>query len=798
MSLTIALLAPSPVPYTPGGAENLWQGLQQAIKEHTSHSVECLNLPSPERNFSELLSSYRRFSELDLRHFDVVISGKYPAWMIDHPHHVCYMLHKLRGVYDTYSRTGLPTALPELPAVLQPLKTLLSARPERALLADLFSLCELGLDRFPQLFAFPGPLTRAVVHQLDAIAQRPGAIKHYAAISATVAARQQYFPSGEPVSIIHPPISGKQPTPGKHQYVFTASRLDKPKRIDWLIDAYQQVSTDVPFKIAGTGPQTEHLKAATRNDPRIEWLGHVSDAELQAYYSDAMFVPFVPDDEDYGLITLEAMHAAKAVLTTSDAGGVTELVENGVTGNICQPSPSAIATVMQQWLDDPVPVQNMGQAGYQKAQEINWHAAVNQLLARSEVMLSGQRRSHLCRRHIVVTATLPAWPVQGGGQSRLFHLYREVAKHCPVTLVALGDEDSDQWLAPNFRQIVRRYTDTQHRISGGIYNATGAEISDVLAEVTTCANLSFMHTLQRVCSNASLAIVSHPYLHRAIRAVWAGPLVYEAQDVEYDVKSSALQHSENGRRLLRRIARLEKDCLQDSRATLVCAQEDAQRFQQLYQISGAMIEVPNGTDCSAIPFTPLTQRYQTLAALGIKVDVILFMGSRHLPNVEAAHQVIELAKQLPEYEFWLMGSVCDHPDFLSVPSNVRRLGMVSEPMRLQVLATATLALNPMLSGSGTNLKMLDYTAAGLNVISTEFGLRGLKFNDKQDLIIADIGDFLRKIPAFLQLEADKKLALAQSARATTESLYDWEACARPFVQCLTELEAEQGWAQFTG
>ena len=45
------------------------------------------------------------------------------------------------------------------------------------------------------------------------------------------------------------------------------------------------------------------------------------------------------------------------------------------------------------------------------------------------------------------------------------------------------------------------------------------------------------------------------------------------------------------------------------------------------------------------------------------------------------------------------------------------------------LETADVAVNPMLTGSGTNLKMLDYMAAGIPVITTRVGARGLDIPD---------------------------------------------------------------------
>ncbi|HCO61624.1 MAG TPA: glycosyltransferase, partial [Porticoccaceae bacterium] len=109
--MKIAVVAPGSVPYTIGGAEKLWWGLVDHINSLTSYDAELVKLSSPERTFPELMASYRRFSELDLSGFDRIISTKYPAWMVDHPDHVVYMQHKLRGLYDAYHFCGKPKQL---------------------------------------------------------------------------------------------------------------------------------------------------------------------------------------------------------------------------------------------------------------------------------------------------------------------------------------------------------------------------------------------------------------------------------------------------------------------------------------------------------------------------------------------------------------------------------------------------------------------------------------------------------------------------------------------------------------
>ena len=100
--MRIGIIAPSPVPYQRGGAENLFETLQRQINEKPGHLCELLKLPSREHGFFDLLRSYRDFMLLDVDHFDKVIVCKYPAWMVRHKVKIVYLQHTLRGLYDTW------------------------------------------------------------------------------------------------------------------------------------------------------------------------------------------------------------------------------------------------------------------------------------------------------------------------------------------------------------------------------------------------------------------------------------------------------------------------------------------------------------------------------------------------------------------------------------------------------------------------------------------------------------------------------------------------------------------------
>ena len=90
---------------------------------------------------------------------------------------------------------------------------------------------------------------------------------------------------------------------------------------------------------------------------------------------------------------------------------------------------------------------------------------------------------------------------------------------------------------------------------------------------------------------------------------------------------------------------------------------------------------------------------------------------------------------------------------------------------LRLLAVADIALNPMAAGGGSNLKLVEYFAGGVPVVSTEFGARGFGAVDDHHLRLAEPHDFLRAIRHTLDDPATA--TRARNARALAEERYDW-------------------------
>ena len=67
--MKVALIAPSPVPFTRGGAERAVAGLQDAINALPGQDCEVVKVPVDERTLPGVVAGYRAFAELDVDGF---------------------------------------------------------------------------------------------------------------------------------------------------------------------------------------------------------------------------------------------------------------------------------------------------------------------------------------------------------------------------------------------------------------------------------------------------------------------------------------------------------------------------------------------------------------------------------------------------------------------------------------------------------------------------------------------------------------------------------------------------------
>ncbi len=183
----------------------------------------------------------------------------------------------------------------------------------------------LNQQRYPGIFKLLAKMFLPVLKKWDyKAAQRPN---FYIANSENVKQRIKKFYNRDSV-VIHPPIDTDfyHPIGSKQDYFFTVSRLEPYKRIDLIIEAFNELN--LPLKIAGTGTIEDKLKSLANSN--IEFVGRVSDEELRKLYAEAKAFVFATED-DLGMAVLEAAACGTPTIAYR-AGGALETVKEGITG----------------------------------------------------------------------------------------------------------------------------------------------------------------------------------------------------------------------------------------------------------------------------------------------------------------------------------------------------------------------------------------------------------------------------------------------------------------------------------
>lgn len=728
--MNIAIVAPSSVPFVVGGAEKFWKGLANGFCNHSSHFTELIKIPCKENNFWNLIQSYKTFSELDLSHFDLIISTKYPAWMVEHPNHIVYLQHTLRGLYDTYHLTNLPTSLSTCDKKLHALVSFLEKAPRhRSSIEELFSICfsykGTSNENLPD-FNLPSPLCRAVIHFLDSVAMAPTEIKKYAAISENVKNRTDYFPKGVPVKVLHHPSDLTEFINSEGEHLFTTSRAVNCKRMDLIIESMKYVTEDIPLLIAGDGPEIGRLKKLAEHDNRIKFLGYVSDNELTKLYSKAIAVPFVPRDEDYGLITIEAMMSSKPVITVEDAGGVCEFVENDKTGFCTPTDPKAFGEALQKVVADKARAKQLGENARKKVEHITWKNTVDSLL-----QLNSKDIKHKSQK-IVVTTTFPIYPAASGGRKRIFNIFKELSEYFEVVFVVYDNMENAQFkeikIKEGLKELRLPWNEKFLKVQKDLAKKSKASVDDIVAMMTCTDDELLLNVLKKETSTANIVVASHPYLYPAIKKCCPDiPLWYDAHNVEAVMKACVLEKYHDKKQYIDLVKKVEQECCANSSLITCCSQEDRHALLTAYGNADKVHIIMNGFDQDEINFTTNKTRLDNKQKLGITdIPTALFIGSLHQPNIEAVENIIKFSDNCPESVFLIAGTVCSHFQPDKIPNNVFLLNEVSEKTKEILLSSCDIGLNPITSGSGTNLKIVEYAAAGLEIVTTPFGLRGME------------------------------------------------------------------------
>ncbi len=342
---TIAVVTSSP-PFAEGGHLVMARELVRALREE-GHETGLI--VTPQNRFGQQGSAYLAAwcTDVQLAHeekkVDQVISLRFPGYAVQHPNHVLWLNHRMREYYDLW-------------------------------------------DQFSSHLTWKGRIKegarRALIHRVDK--HLFNRMQRRFVISGTVQARLTRFGNIQSDVLYPPPPVRNYRHESYGNYIFGVSRLSPLKRFDLVLRALAEpIAASIQCVIAGEGAELERLKALASHldvEHRVQFVGRLSDEQMIDHLARCRAVVFPPFNEDYGFVTVEAYMCGKAVITCSDSGGPSELVRDGETGFVTDPTPEGLAEAMRRLVDDRNLAQRMGEAGHAVAVQMTWPKAIQQLM----------------------------------------------------------------------------------------------------------------------------------------------------------------------------------------------------------------------------------------------------------------------------------------------------------------------------------------------------------------------------------------------------------------------------------
>jgi len=718
-----------------GGAERFYSGLVSGFQS-IGCNAELVSVPADEPNFEQILDNYESCRQLELQDYDIVISTKSPTYAVKHPNHVVYLIHTVR-VFDDMFEDNFPKATKE---------------------------------HYRQ---------RSILHKLD-FCSLSGAKARFA-IGHEVAERL-YKWRGLDCSIIHPPLEfDKFYSLDAEDFFFMPGRLHKWKRVQLVIEAVKLSSKPIRLVIAGDGDYLEELRALAGSDKRIKFLGRVSDVQLADYYARSLAVPFVPIREDYGYVTLEAFASCKPVITCTDSGEPASLVEHSISGLVVTPEATHIKEAMEWMWAHRDQSAAMGKSARTFINNMSWTRVAAQL---AESALEPKPNLIKCPPiSVSVLDMQPIDPPVGGGRLRLLGLYHGLGANFETRYTGsydwLGESHRTLQLSDTLTETTIPLSDEHHRAASVLSKKANGKIVIDLA-FSRLADLSpeYIDTAAKEIRDAQVVIFSHPWVYPLVKDSLRPShlVIYDSHNVESYLRAQLLDRGNPvEEELLRQVAQDEYDVGTRADWILACSHEDLLRFNRVYGFPLDKIRVvPNGVMAfeSDDPKTPKKELHESLEISGSNL-VAIFIGSPYGPNIDAARFIeSELAPRMRDVDFVIAGGVGEGRK--SSQSNVLYTGQLDDSDRARWLNASDIAVNPMMSGSGTNIKMFDFMAASLPVVSTAIGARGIDTGGRGGIFIAEPNpdSFCSAIDK-LRDEAIRSEA-GKNGRLCVEEGYSWE------------------------
>ncbi len=218
--------------------------------------------------------------------------------------------------------------------------------------------------------------------------------------------------------------------------------------------------------------------------------------------------------------------------------------------------------------------------------------------------------------------------------------------------------------------------------------------------------------------------------------------------------------------LRQRVSACERLASRDAAAVFSVSLHDQERFNA----NGIPTRViPHGMETE--PMLPkgeageMPPELRGLQAAGSNgATICLFIGSSLRCNLEAVDEIRKIAASLAsraDIRFVIAGACLPKGDY---GDKIAALGPVEEAVLLRLYQLTDLVLAPLVSGTGTSLKVLEAFIHAKPLLSTRVGVRGHPVQDGRDCIVCDDLERYPEIILALSANAGRRQELGEAGR----------------------------------
>ncbi|MDI6826375.1 MAG: glycosyltransferase family 4 protein [Candidatus Aenigmarchaeota archaeon] len=254
--------------------------------------------------------------------------------------------------------------------------------------------------------------------------------------------------------------------------------------------------------------------------------------------------------------------------------------------------------------------------------------------------------------------------------------------------------------------------------------------------------------------------------------------------VEHNVETFQIPEttsiSKRGRRIVKAI---EKFVCNFSDRIIAITKEDKKRLEILGICNKKIKIIPHGID---LGFFKKTNGKKVRKKFKLKFPTLIFHGVySYKANYDAVKIIAK--KILPKLEKEMIKTrvlaVGDFPPKDVKHSNLIFTGVVNNLP--DYIDAADIAIVPIQAGGGMRMKILEYFASKKPVISTRKGVEGIPVKNGEEIILADIEEFPKKIVKLIKSRKLRK-EIAENAFRFVQD-YDWKKICKKYVEIYRQI-----------